>query len=120
MLYWNIGYSGMHRYYSCITLYYWRLNPVLVDFLERRNKRGCQMTESKFKVGDKVRSHKFGLGVVTEIYPGEDSIPVEVMWVQDPKYFGYYDSFTSNGQYYENRPDAEKDITLVNEQDDEY
>lgn len=34
MFYWNIGYSGMHRYYSCITLYYWWLNPVLVDFLE--------------------------------------------------------------------------------------
>ena len=74
------------------------------------------MTKSKFYVGDKVRSREFGLGIVTKVYPNESIIPVEVMWVENPVYFGYYDSFTSNGQYYEDRPDTEKDITLANEE----
>lgn len=40
MLYWNVDCSGMHRCSSCITLYYWWLNSVLVDFLETIGNRG--------------------------------------------------------------------------------
>lgn len=74
------------------------------------------MTKTKFNVGDKVRSRKFGLDIVTKVYPMENTIPIEVMWVENPVYFGYYDCFTSNGQYYEDDPDAEKDITLADEE----
>lgn len=74
------------------------------------------MTKTKFNVGDKVRSREFGLGIVTKVYPKESTIPIEVMWVENPVYFGYYDYFTSNGQYYEDGPNAKKDITLANEE----
>lgn len=66
------------------------------------------MTKTKFDVGDKVRSREFGLGIVTKVYPKEITIPIEVTWVEKPAYFGYYDRFTSNGQYYEDGPDAKK------------
>ena len=72
--------------------------------------------EDIFDVGDKVRSCEFGLGIVTKVYPKENTIPIEVMWVENPVYFGYYDYFTSNGQYYEDGPDAKKDITLADEE----
>lgn len=74
------------------------------------------MTKPKFYVGDKVRSREFGLGIVTRVYPDKEVYPIEVMWVEKPIYFGYYDRFTSNGQYYEDDPNVKKDITLANEE----
>lgn len=74
------------------------------------------MTKPKFYVGDTVRSREFGLGIVTRVYPGKEVCPIEVMWVGKPIYSGYYDRFTSNGQYYEDCPNVEKDITLANEE----
>lgn len=74
------------------------------------------MTKTKFNVGDKVRSREFGLGIVTRVYPGKEVYPIEVMWVEKPIYFGYYDRFTSNGQYHDECLNAKKDITLANEE----
>lgn len=74
------------------------------------------MTEPRFYVGDKIRSREFGLGIVTKVYPDKEVFPIEVMWVEKPIYFGYYERFTSNGQYYEDGPNVKKDITLANEE----
>ena len=65
-------------------------------------------TEEKFKVGDRVRSHEFGVGVVDEVLAPEYPYPITVYWSD-----GTYSSFTLEGHYYPQRSDAEKDITLL-------
>lgn len=68
---------------------------------------------NKFKVGDKVRSREFGVGVVDEILAPEYPYPITVKWTED----GTYSTFTLEGHYYPRRADAEKDITLLEGED---
>lgn len=63
---------------------------------------------SKFKVGHRVRSREFGVGVVVS----EHTYPITVKWT-DGSLDGTYSSFTLEGHYYNHRSDAEKDITLL-------
>lgn len=70
-------------------------------------------TEGKFKVGDRVRSLEFGVGVVDEVIASEHTYPITVKWTEGSLGDGIYSSFTSEGHYYNHRSDAEKDITLL-------
>ena len=67
--------------------------------------------EGNFKVGDRVQSREFGVGVVDEILGSECPYPITVKWTDD----GTYSSFTLEGHYYPRRSDAERDITLSEE-----
>lgn len=67
----------------------------------------------KFKVGDKVRSRDFGVGVVDEVLAPEYPYPITIKWTED----GTYSTFTLEGHYYPRRADAEKDITLLEGED---
>nr|DAR56246.1 MAG TPA: nucelotide kinase [Caudoviricetes sp.] len=69
--------------------------------------------EGKFKVGDRVRSLEFGVGVVDEVIASEHTYPITVKWTEGSLGDGTYSSFTSEGHYYNHRSDAEKDITLL-------
>lgn len=78
----------------------------------------------KFKVGDKVRSRDFGVGVIEEVKNSEFTYyPLIVKWVEgslsDWTYSsdGTYSLFTLEGHYYDNRADEEKDITLLEGED---
>ena len=71
-------------------------------------KKGKMAEESKIKVGDRVRSREFGVGVVDEVLAPECPYPITVYWSD-----GTYSSFTLEGHYYPQRSDAEKDITLL-------
>lgn len=68
---------------------------------------------NKFKVGDKVRSREFGVGVVDEVLAPEYPYPITIKWTED----GTYSTFTLEGHYYPRRADAEKDITLLEGED---
>lgn len=70
-----------------------------------------KLTVIKFKVGDRVQSRGFGVGVVDEILGSEYPHPIIVKWTDD----GTYSSFTLEGHYYPSRSDAERDITLLEE-----
>jgi hypothetical protein len=70
--------------------------------------------EGKFKVGDRVRSRGFGVGVVDEVLGSEYPYPITVKWT-DGSLGGTYSSFTLEGHYYPRRSDAERDITLLEE-----
>lgn len=70
-------------------------------------------TEEKFKVGDMVRSREFGVGVVDEVIASEHTYPITVKWTEGSLGDGTYSSFTLDGNYYDYRSDAEKDITLL-------
>ena len=69
--------------------------------------------EIKFKVGDRVRSLEFGVGVVDEVIASEHTYPIIVNWTEGSLGDGTYSSFTLEGRYYSHRSDAEKDITLL-------
>lgn len=69
---------------------------------------------SKFKVGYRVRSRGFGVGVVDEVLGSEYPYPITVKWT-DGSLSGTYSSFTLEGHYYPRRSDAERDITLLEE-----
>lgn len=75
------------------------------------------MTVSKFKVGDRVQSSEFGVGVIEDIEDSEPQYPLVVKWVEGSFLDGTYSSFTLEGHYYDNRADEEKDITLLEEED---
>lgn len=80
--------------------------------IERPLSKEDKIVDTKgrgFKVGDKVQSRKFGVGVVDEILTPEYPYPVIAKWTKD----GTYSAFTSEGHYYPQRADAEKDITLL-------
>ena len=70
-------------------------------------------TEEKFKVGDMVRSRELGVGVVDEVIASEHTYPITVKWAEGSLGDGTYSSFTLDGHYYDDRSDAEKDITLL-------
>lgn len=71
------------------------------------------MIKTRFRIGDKVRSRKFGVGVVDEILTPEYPYPVTIKWTED----GTYSAFTLEGHYYPQRADVEKDITLLEGED---
>lgn len=74
---------------------------------------GKRKQMEKFKVGDKVRSRGFGVGVVDEVLAPECPYPITIKWTED----GTYSTFTLEGHYYTRRADAEKDITLLEGED---
>lgn len=70
--------------------------------------------EGKFKVGDRVRSREFGVGVVDEVIVSEHTYyPITVKWTEGSLNDWIHSSFTLEGHYYSGRSDAEKDITLL-------
>lgn len=71
----------------------------------------------KFKVGDKVQSREFGVGVIGMIDDSNSYCPIKVRWTKDAKYPGLYDIFTIKGRYHYDYADAEKDITLLEGED---
>ena len=81
-----------------------------LDYGDNDNK----LTVVKFKVGDRVRSRGFGVGVVDEVLGSEYPYPITVKWT-DGSLGGTYSSFTLEGHYYPRRSDAERDITLLEE-----
>lgn len=87
----------------------------LQNYAEKQGKKRKQM--EKFKVGDKVRSRWFGVGVVDEVLAPEYPYPITVNWTEGSLGDGTYSSFTLEGHYYSQRSDAEKDITLLEGED---
>ena len=72
------------------------------------------MTVSKFNKGDRVYSHYFGIGIVGEVdLDSKPLMPICVRWSENAKYPGLYDYFSVKGQYYYDRDDDEKAITLL-------
>ena len=72
--------------------------------------------ESKFKVGDRVRSREFGVGVVDEVIVSENTYyPITVKWTEGSLNSWTHSSFTLEGHYYSGHSDAKKDITLLEE-----
>lgn len=87
----------------------------LQNHAEELEKKRKQM--EKFKVGDKVRSRGFGVGVVDEVLAPEYPYPITVNWTEGSLSDGTSSSFTLEGHYYSQRSDAEKDITLLEGED---
>lgn len=71
------------------------------------------MAESKFKVGDRVRSPLLGVGVVTKVDVSDPTYPITVEWTKDSLYAGIYSVFTSQGHYYSDCADSVSDIALL-------
>lgn len=72
--------------------------------------------EGKFKVGDRVRSREFGIGVVDEVIVSEHTYyPITVKWTEGSLNDWTHSSFTLEGHYYSGHSDAKKDITLLEE-----
>ena len=69
--------------------------------------------ESKFKVGDKVVSKTFGVGIVRDIVSSDHTYPIIVKWDENSVASGTFCAFTLNGHYYNHRSDTEKDIELL-------
>lgn len=65
--------------------------------------------ESKFKVGDRVWSFHWGVGIVTRVSKDNISYPVAVRWTDNSKYPNTYDYFTRDG-HFDNGEDYELDI----------
>ena len=69
--------------------------------------------ESKFKVGDKVVSKTFGVGIVRDIVSSDHTYPIIVKWDENSVASGTFCAFTLKGHYYNHRSDTEKDIELL-------
>lgn len=65
--------------------------------------------ESKFKVGDRVWSFHWGVGIVTRVSKDNISYPVAVRWTDNSKFPNTYDYFTRDG-HFDNGEDYELDI----------
>lgn len=68
---------------------------------------------TKFEVGDKVISKAFGVGTVSDIVSPDNTYTITVKWDDDSVTNGNFSYFTSNGHFYRNRSDTEKDIELL-------
>lgn len=68
---------------------------------------------TKFEVGDKVISKAFGVGTVSDIVSPDNTYPITVKWDDDSVTNRNFSYFTSNGHFYRNRSDTEKDIELL-------
>lgn len=73
----------------------------------------------EFKVGDKVRSPKFGVGVVEGVDVSETTYPILVKWTDGSNNEEVYTYYTAEGQYYSNRGNAYMDIELLEEEPEE-
>lgn len=76
----------------------------------------------KFKVGDRVFSFHYGLGVIEDIFDNDDSFPVIVHWEKDPNKAAWPDtrnSYTLDGKFFDDGTDSTRDLVLADEDDAE-
>ena len=55
--------------------------------------------EGKFKVGDRVRSFHFGVGIVESVSGDNMQYPIAVKWTDNSKAHNTYDYFTKDGEF---------------------
>lgn len=73
----------------------------------------------EFKLGDRVRSPKFGVGIVEDVNASEPTYPILVKWAEDSNNEEVYTHYTAEGQYYSDFGDACRDIELLEEEPEE-
>lgn len=88
-----------------------------------QKERGKMQDEGrKFKVGDRVFSFHYGLGVIEDIFDNDDSFPVIVHWEKDPNKAACPDtrnSYTLDGKFFDDGTDSTRDLVLADEDDAE-
>lgn len=88
----------------------------------QKEREKMQDEGRKFKVGDRVFSFHYGLGVIEDIFDDDDSFPVIVHWEKDPNKASCPDtrnSYTLDGKFYDDGSDSQRDIILAYEEDAE-
>lgn len=70
---------------------------------------------TKFKVGDKVVSHAFGVGTVVDVADSDHTYPVIVKWENGIASDCGVSDYTLKGHYSHHFSDADKDIVLLGE-----
>lgn len=79
------------------------------------------MAEAKFKVGDRVWSFHFGVGIVTAVADGTNTpYPITVHWTEKARSPNAYECFTSDGKFTcSSSPNEDFCITLYEAKDEE-
>lgn len=78
------------------------------------------MAEAKFKVGDKVWSFHFGVGIVTAVDDETNTpYPITVRWTEKARSPNEYDCFTSDGKFDYSSANKDFCITLSEAKDEE-
>lgn len=83
--------------------------------IEKRKDCSNAGSDTRFKEGDKVVSHAFGIGVVTKIVGSDHTYPIIVKWDDNPTASMAFSAFTLKGHYFKHHSDADKDIVLLGE-----
>lgn len=88
-----------------------------------QKERGKMQDEGrKFKVGDRVFSFHYGLGVIEDIFNNYDPFSMIVHWDKDSNKAAHPDtrnSYTLDGKFYADDTDSPRDIILVDEEESE-
>lgn len=73
----------------------------------------------EFKVGDKVWSFHYGVGIVIRVNDNLNSpYPITVRWTDNARSPNTCDYFTKEGHFYMTAPDAKRDITFLSSKEE--
>lgn len=88
---------------------------------EEQNEGKSMAEDKKFKVGDRVWSFHFGVGIVTAVADGTNTpYPITVHWTENARSPNAYDHFTSDGKFdYSSSANEDFNITLSEAKDED-